>query len=260
MMMAKAQWATMMAMARRATTTMATARRATTTMATARRAMTWQDMTKTTTATGDEDKDGGDGATGDKIDDDGDGATGDGATGYDDNDDDGGGTTGDEVDEYDEGRTGDNDDDDDDDDDDNGDGTERHNNQIEVAGGFASRASWQFASRFRCHAWPSRARQFTPRHPRCACQLAQHCHRRARRQFARLMLPSPCMLATCPPSPFPRVAIASTVIHPPSPSPRVTATRPTSPSPAQVIRPSSHLLWRQQQRQGPRTTPCLGER
>ena len=85
----------------------------------------------------------------------------------------------------------------------------------------------------RRRAWPSRARQFTPRRPRRACQLlAQECrHRRARQRFARLTLPSPCMLATCPPSPSPRVAIASAMIHMPSPSPRATATRPTSPSP-----------------------------
>ena len=98
---------------------------------------------------------------------------------------------------------------------------------------FACRASWRFASRRRRRAWPSRARQFTPRRPRRACQLlAQECrHRRARQRFARLTLPSPCMLATCPPSPSPRVAIASAMIHMPSPSPRATATRPTSPSP-----------------------------
>ena len=189
----------------------------------------------TTTATGDDVNDGGDGgdgAAGDEIDDDGDGAAGDGATGYDNGDDDGGGTTGDKVDDYGKGATGDNDDNDNDD---NGDGTERHNNQIEATaavGGFASCASWRFASPCRRHAWPLRARQFTPRCPRCACQLfAQRCHRRARWQFARLMSSSPCMLATCPPSPPPRVAIASAVIHPPSPLPRVTATRPTSPSP-----------------------------
>jgi hypothetical protein len=65
----------------------------------------------------------------------------------------------------------------------------------------------------------------------------------------RLTSPSPCMLVTCPPFSSPRMVIASGVIHPPSPL-----------ECTEVIRLSSHLLWRQQQRQGPRTTPCLGER
>ena len=94
------------------------------------------------------------------------------------------------------------------------------------------RTSWKFASCCRRRAWPSRARQFIPCHPRRACQLlAQRPHCRAHRRFARLTSPSPCMLAISPPLPSPCMAIASAVIHPPSSSPRATATRSTSPSP-----------------------------
>jgi hypothetical protein len=94
------------------------------------------------------------------------------------------------------------------------------------------RTSWKFASCCRRRAWPSRARQFIPCHPRRACQLlAQRRHCCACRQFAHLTSPLPCMLATCPPLPSLRMAIASAVIHPPLPLPRTTATCPTSPSP-----------------------------